>query len=91
MERLHAIVSGRVQGVMYRDFVQRKGSAFSLLGYVENLADGTVEVLAEGPREKLEWLVDLLHQGPLFADVEHVAVSFEPATGEWKSFIIKYK
>jgi acylphosphatase len=90
MERLEAIVSGRVQLVMFRDFTQRKASGLKLTGTVKNLEDGTVEVVAEGPREKLEKLVAKLHQGPLLAHVEHVSVSWSPATGEFKKFRIVY-
>lgn len=90
MERLRAIISGRVQGVMYRDFAQRKGSALSLTGYAKNLPDGTVEVIAEGPRERLELFTKRLSKGPLFARVEKVVPEYQPATGEFVDFLISY-
>ncbi len=90
-ERLTAIVSGRVQGVMYRDFSQRKGSGLSLVGYVRNLKDGTVEVVAEGPRERLELYIERLKKGSLFSRVEEVAPTFTAATGEFVGFVISYE
>jgi acylphosphatase len=89
-ERLEAIVTGRVQMVMFRDFTQRKASGLKLVGEVRNLSDGTVHVLAEGPREKLEALVQKLHRGPILAHVENVAASWHPATGTFTKFRIAY-
>jgi acylphosphatase len=89
-ERLFAIVSGRVQMVMYRDFTQRKASGLKLAGTVRNLSDGTVEVIAEGSREKLERLLEKLHHGPILAHVDAVNASWLPATGEFKKFTIRY-
>lgn len=89
-ERLEAIVSGRVQLVMYRDFVQRKASGLGLTGYVKNLPDGTVRVVAEGTRAKLDQLIAKLHEGSLLSDVTDVASAFVPATAEFPSFTISY-
>lgn len=89
-ERLHAVVSGRVQMVMYRDFVQRKASGLALTGYVRNLPDGTVDVVAEGSREKLDALVTKLWKGSLLSEVANVTASFQTATGEFKEFVITY-
>ncbi len=90
-ERLQVIVSGRVQMVMYRDFTQRNANKLGLSGQARNLSDGTVEVIAEGPREKLEYLLSKLHQGPLFAHVEHINVSWMSATNEFFQFRIVYE
>ncbi len=89
-ERLEAIVSGRVQMVMYRDFAQRKASGLGLTGTVENLPDGTVRVVAEGSRERLERLLAKLHKGSLLAHVEGVSHEWLPATGEFARFAITY-
>ena len=90
MERLEAIVSGRVQLVMYRDFAQRKASGLNLTGAVQNLPDGTVRVIAEGPRPMLERYVLKLRKGSLLSNVEDVRVTWLPATGEYKYFDINY-
>ena len=89
-ERLEAIVSGRVQMVMYRDFAQRKARRLKLIGTVENLSDGTVRVIAEGPRAALEAYAARLEAGPLLAHVEHVAVTWLPAVGGYQGFDIIY-
>lgn len=86
---MEALVSGRVQGVMYRDFVERNASALSLCGFVKNLPDGTVSVYAEGSRKHLETLLERLKKGPMFAKVDEVTVSWAEATNEHKSFSIK--
>ncbi|MES2994464.1 MAG: acylphosphatase [Patescibacteria group bacterium] len=90
MERLEAIVSGRVQLVMYRDFAQRKANGLKLTGFVQNLPDGTVRVIAEGPRAQLERYVLKLRKGSLLSHVEDVQVKWLPATGEHKRFNINY-
>lgn len=64
---LHAVVHGRVQGVFFRASTQKKARALGLTGWVRNLPDGTVEVLAVGPRPALEALLAWLHEGPPLA------------------------
>ena len=90
MERLEATVSGRVQMVMYRDFAQRKARGLRLVGEVQNLRDGTVRVVAEGPREKLETYVEKLKKGPLLARVEGVQVAYTEVSGGYTDFSIRY-
>ncbi len=89
-ERLEAIVSGRVQLVMYRDFTQRKASGLRLTGEVQNLRNGTVRVVAEGPSEKLDALVEKLKSGSFLSRVEEVQGVRKPATGEYQKFTINY-
>lgn len=96
-ERIEAVVSGRVQGVMYRDFTCRTARGLQLVGEVKNLPDGTVRVVAEGPRAALEELVQKLHVGPRLSfkivpvgKVESVSVSWLAATGSYRSFEITY-
>jgi acylphosphatase len=66
-ERIEAIVYGRVQMVMYRDFTERKASGLQLTGEVQNLKDGTVKVIAEGTHEQLEKLIQKLHKGSVLS------------------------
>lgn len=89
-ERLEAIVHGRVQMVMYRDFVQRKASGLGLTGYVQNLPDGTVRIVAEGPRHKLDTLMQKLWDGSLLSKVDHIEADWCHATNEFRSFTINY-
>ncbi|NJL92227.1 MAG: acylphosphatase [Anaerolineae bacterium] len=65
MERLHALVHGRVQGVSFRATTQQTAQQLNLTGWVRNRPDGTVEVLAEGPRAALERLLTFAGRGAL--------------------------
>lgn len=88
--RLHALVKGRVQGVFFRDFVQRLASGLSLAGWVRNLPDGTtVEVVAEGPDGELQRFVEQLGEGPPHAMVERVDVEWGEVTGEFATFSVR--
>jgi acylphosphatase len=66
------LIRGRVQGVGFRYFAQHAAAALGLTGYVRNRGDGSVEVYAVGPEEKLSDLAGMLHQGPRWADVHGV-------------------
>jgi len=90
LERLRAIVYGRVQGVGFRYFTQREASALGLTGYVRNRWDGTVEVVAEGPRQALERLVARLRIGPRSAYVRDVSLEWGEATGEFRYFNVRF-
>lgn len=65
-------ISGTVQGVGFRFFVQHKATALGLAGWARNVDDGTVEVYACGSPEKLDDFAAALHIGPKMADVRHV-------------------
>ncbi len=80
MNCLRAWVSGRVQGVFFRDSTRRLARELGLSGYAINLPDGRVEVLACGPAQRLQQLVDWLHQGPELARVDRVVVEETEAT-----------
>lgn len=80
--RLTAMVKGRVQAVGYRAFLQRHARDLGLAGHVENLPDGRVEVLAEGPLEALETLLVHIRNGPTHALVDDVDVAWGEAVGE---------
>ncbi len=88
---LSAFVSGRVQGVFFRMFALKEARALGLTGRVRNLPDGRVEVNAEGEREKLERLVQKLHQGPPGAVVEDVRVEWGEYLHEYDDFQIDYR
>jgi acylphosphatase len=91
MEELHVIVSGRVQGVMMRDFVQRSAKKLGLSGYVKNLSDGTVEVVAQGEKAILEKLVERLHKGSMFSRVDRVEVEWRMPSTPYSGFVIDYR
>ena len=88
-QRIVASVRGQVQGVGYRWFVQREAARLGLQGWVANQADGSVEVIAEGPETALSELVLMLWEGPLGASVGGVAVRHEPARGNLAGFLVR--
>ena len=72
-------VTGRVQGVGFRYFVQHKATALGLTGWTRNLEDGRVEVYAVGNPQRLSDLAAALHQGPRMAEVRSVEENEAPA------------
>ena len=89
--QLHALVRGYVQGVGYRFFVVDRGEALGLTGYVRNLRDGgTVEVVAEGPLDRLETLLRYLQKGPRGSAVEGVEAHWAPAGGQYDGFEVRH-
>lgn len=87
--RLDATARGRVQGVGYRVFALREAMYLDLDGYVANLADGGVRVVAEGPRSKLDALLERLEEGPPAGWVDRVITRWEPARGLGSGFRIE--
>jgi acylphosphatase len=71
------MVSGKVQGVYYRDYTRKKAMSLNLRGYAKNLADGRVEVLARGPRDALEQLIDFCRQGSPAAEVRDLRAQWQ--------------
>lgn len=90
LERLSAIVAGRVQGVSFRYYTVGQAQKLSITGWVRNLSDRTVEVCAEGTRAQLEDLLKFLHIGSSAAQVTRVTVDWQPATGEFDNFKTRY-
>ena len=86
MERLQAVVHGRVQGVGYRYYTLQRANELGLVGYVKNRWNSTVEVVAEGERDSLEALAGYLHMGPRAATVTHVDITWLPASGDFRDF-----
>lgn len=89
MERIHFRVSGRVQGVGFRAYVQYCASRRRLSGWVRNCWDGTVEGEAEGPSEALLELQAELRQGPGMSFVERLVIEHSPAMNESGPFRIR--
>jgi acylphosphatase len=87
---LRALVRGRTQGVGFRAFVLDRAGRLGLSGYVRNMPDGSsVEVVAEGPQERLDLLLAALREGPPLSRVEHVDTSWGEATGGYRGFDIR--
>jgi acylphosphatase len=79
--RRRAIASGRVQGVFFRDSTRREASRRGVAGSAANLADGSVEVVLEGPVEEVEAMLEFLRRGPGHASVSSLDVFEEEAEG----------
>ncbi len=86
---LTATIHGRVQGVGYRAFVEGWATALGIQGYVRNLSGGAVEVVAEGPRERLDALIERLKEGPSFARVQRVDEVWAVPTGRFQGFQVR--
>ena len=83
------VVSGRVQGVGFRYFVQEAATVEGLIGWVRNLPDGRVEILAEGDAEAVERFSRHIERGPSLARVERVETAEETPSGRAGSFTVK--
>lgn len=90
MERVHILIKGHVQGVAFRAYTQMEARRLHLCGYVRNLPDRTVEIVAEGEKKPLEKLVEWAHQGSPVSQVDEVSETFSTAAEEFNSFMIKY-
>jgi acylphosphatase len=87
---IHAVVSGRVQGVGFRYSTQRIATKLGLVGWVRNLYDGTVEVRCEGPSNNVARFVRWLEKGPPGSHVVDVAKQKVPSLGTYRSFTIEF-
>lgn len=87
--RAHVFIEGRVQGVFYRDWTKKTADSLGINGWVINLADGRVETVFEGPKEKVEEMVERCREGSFAAKPSHIDVNWESATGEFKNFEIR--
>ena len=90
IQELHVYVNGWVQGVGYRYFVVNNALALGLRGYVRNLSDGSVEVLAQGTRANLERLLTMLQRGPTAADVNEIRTLWGQPTEHLSGFHVRW-
>jgi acylphosphatase len=90
MKRMHALISGIVQGVGFRYFVLRHAQKLNITGFVRNLPDGRVEVVAEGDEDLLKQFETLLWQGPSFSHVQSVETEWAESKNEFTQFRITY-
>ncbi len=87
--RVHVFVTGRVQGVLFRESTRRRAHELGLAGWVRNLPDGRVEVVLEGAASAVEAALAFLRKGPPLAAVQAVAVERAAATGEFLAFQVR--
>lgn len=90
MQRVHIIVHGTVQGVFFRDNTKKEALSLGLKGYVRNMDDGCVEVVAEGEEDKIKELIEFCNKGPEAAAVEKADIKFGEATNEFEGFEVRY-
>ena len=86
---VHAIITGRVQGVFFRMETRRAAERFGVNGWVRNRQDGTVEAVFEAASEKVNQMIDWCRTGPPMASVSDVKVESIDFTGEDKGFLIR--
>ncbi len=86
MRRLEAKIYGFVQGVGFRYFSRRNALILGLVGYVKNLSDGSVEVVAEGEIEKIKEFLEILKKGNSYALVEKVEYELKDPENEFNDF-----
>ena len=91
MHEIHCIILGRVQQVGFRDYVQRSADAASITGWVRNLSDGTVELVAQGTTDILREFIEALNEGSLGSSVEGVSVEWRTAKDGYEDFSIRHE
>ena len=89
-QRVRLFVTGRVQGVFFRQSLKAKSIQNDVFGWVKNLQDGRVECLLEGNEENISVLVKWAHDGPANAIVENVEVHNEKFDNEFTKFDVLY-
>ena len=87
-KEIEAIVTGRVQMVMYRDFATRKAGRCNIDGTVQNLDDGSVHVIAQGEEGDLDKYIELLKKGSVFSRVDIVEIKEKEELGNHTKFTI---
>jgi acylphosphatase len=90
MQQWEIEVRGKVQGVWFRYFTQQKANDFDIKGWVKNLPDGGVYILAEGQVADLETFASWVRQGPPLARVSSIGISRSDKTIGFPGFEIKY-
>jgi len=87
--RVRIIVSGRVQGVGYRNNVFKQAKKIGVNGWVRNLGDGRVEAVFEGEKQEVERIINWAKKGPLFANISDFKIEWQEPKGEFNNFEVK--
>ena len=88
LQRVHVIISGKVQGIFYRSFVKENAEELKLTGYVKNAPSNKVEAVFEGQQEQVETMLQRCKKGPKLAVITNMEIKKEKPTKEWKEFRI---
>ena len=89
-KRAHVFYSGRVQGVGFRMTAEDTARDLGVVGWIKNLRDGRVELLAEGEEDVLERFLETIRQGPMKNFISQVEVSWGNASETFDEFEIRY-
>ena len=89
-QRIRIFVTGKVQGVFFRQALKVMAKKNNVLGWVKNLKDGRVEAVLEGDDEQVSRLIEWSHGGPANARVEDVEIINEKFTGDFTKFDVLY-
>lgn len=85
----HILVLGFVQGVGFRRFIAKKAKELGLTGWVRNLPDGRVEIIAQGEKKDIEDLIKIAEKGNIFSDVRDVVVNYIEEEEKIDGFVIR--
>jgi acylphosphatase len=88
MMEIQCLITGKVQGVGFRNYVETAAAELGLFGYIKNNPDGSVLVLAQGEPDNLRLLVEYLHEGSLLSKVEGVSVEWGTAKETFDDFLL---
>jgi acylphosphatase len=88
IKEINCIIKGKVQMVMFRDFVQKQAFLLDIKGEVRNLNDGTVEVIAQGLERKLKLLIEQIKKGSALAEIEDIIIRWSDPEKKFKDFKI---
>jgi acylphosphatase len=89
--RIHIFVTGKVQGVGFRAFVERSASQLGLTGWVRNVGYDQVETVAEGDSTVLKAFLETVRAGPRSSRVDQLSLTWEPPLAETTRFEIRYR
>ncbi len=90
MKRAQIYISGRVQMVLFRDSMRKKGNQLGLKGWVRNIKDNQVEAVLEGKKRGVERLIEWARSGPILARVDDVKIKWEKYQEEFNNFEVRY-
>lgn len=90
MQTIKIIISGKVQGVFFRDFIKEQADILEIKGFTKNISDGNVEIIAQGSESALKELIEQTKIGHAFAKIDKINVSHETSNTIFKDFKIIY-
>lgn len=82
------LISGRVQAVFFRVWTKKQAEKLSIKGWVKNTPDNKVEALFQGPKDKIDKMIELCHSGPPLAKVKDIKVNYEESNNIYQDFKI---